>query len=186
MEQQNGDRAALFGIPVGYGTVPPIPWSQRSSSRYLGGLLRRCGSPRAVHQPSATRIRLKPSACLRSPAAAGRWPLRVQPAVTPAGLGRSCQSGATEVAPRTSCCSLRRSGHRPCWRCLGRWPTPWGWSASPGALHPASACGPLGGWQGVLKPEVGERPPPGGQAEIARASHTVTYPRQEQERISSS
>ena len=26
----------------------------------------------------------------------------------------------------------RRSGHRHCWRCLGRWPTPWGGSASPG------------------------------------------------------
>jgi hypothetical protein len=49
--------------------------------------------------------------------------------------------------PRTSCCSLAAGSTDTCRRCLGCWPKPWGWSASPGALHgSASACrGPCWG-----------------------------------------
>jgi hypothetical protein len=38
-----------------------------------------------------------------------------------------------------------------CRRCLGRWPTPWGWSASPEALHPnASAVTPHSSAAGII------------------------------------
>jgi hypothetical protein len=54
----------------------------------------------------------KQSTCLRSPTATDRWSPRVQRAVTPAGLGRSCQGGATEVPSPEPRAALRRGGHR--------------------------------------------------------------------------
>jgi hypothetical protein len=119
--------------------------------------------------------------CCRSPAP------RVQCAVTPAGLGRSCQGGATEVAPPTLVLPFAAVATDTCWRCLGCWPSHGDGRPAPGRSTPRRRAPLLGGPQGVLH-TAGRRAAPAGGAkrETARASHTVTYRRWEQERISSS
>jgi hypothetical protein len=79
---------------------------------------------------------------------------------------RSCEGGETEVPPPNLVLLPAAVATDACWRCLGRWPTPWGWAAGPEALHRnASQDSPTGtAWwllQGVTR-NGGGRPPPGG------------------------
>jgi hypothetical protein len=96
---------------------------------------------------------------------AGRWP------VTTVWLRRSWEGGATEVPPPNLVLLPRRSGHRDLLRCLGRWPKPWGWAASPGAPHRA----------GVLQGPWRRAAPAGGPSGDRPRLTVVTYRRLQQE-----
>ena len=64
--------------------------------------------------------------------------------------------------PRTLCCSLAAVAIDTCWRCLGRWPKPWGWAARPEAPHRNASNDSHPGIAWCSPGLVGGRPPPGG------------------------
>ncbi len=123
------------------------------------------GAPQARRLLTTCSRRLWATGSKRSTAACGwhaygpRWAAIRNNGLASAVLVRVVQP---RCLPRTSCCSLAAVAIDTCRRCLGRWPKPWGWAASPEAPNRNASHDSHAGIAWCSPGLVGGRPPPGG------------------------